>query len=266
MATQTQAVGIADVLRQWRERQRVSQLELALRAGTTQRHVSFIERGRSVPGRGMVVRLAEALEVPLRERNAMLLAAGFAPAYPESKLDDAQLSPVRSALERILDGHLPYPAVITDRAADLVSANEAFLGLIDGAAPSLCEPHCNVARVLLHPDGLGPRVVNLDEWGRHVIDGLRRKSRRHPEAPLADLIEELESYVPPRPRVPAPLHLGFAVPLRLREGDDELTLLTTLTHFATAIDVTLSELTLEAFIPADAATAAYLSRAGQRPL
>jgi transcriptional regulator with XRE-family HTH domain len=262
MATQAPAVGIAEVLKQWRERRRVSQLELALRAGTTQRHVSFIEQGRSLPGRAMVIRLAEALEVPLRERNSMLLTAGYAPAYRETSFEDPELDPVRNALEHILNGHLPYPAVITDRAADLVSGNDAFLWLMDGLPASLREPRINLARLLLHPDGLGSRILNLDEWGRHVLDGLARKARRDPGAPLAELIEELGGYVPAPERAPSPQHLGFAVPLRIRVEDEVLTLLTTLSHFATAIDVTISELTLEAFIPADAATASYFERRG----
>lgn len=260
MSANAHTAGIADAVRDWRERQRVSQLELALRAGTTQRHVSFIERGRSLPGRGMVVRLAEALEVPLRERNRMLLAAGYAPAYPETSLDDPSLDPVRTALERILDGHRPYPAVITDRRADLVSANDAFVALIDGVSPALLQPPVSLARLLLAPDGLAPRILNMDEWGRHVIDGLRRKAHRFPDAGLERLADELERFVAPRPRDPSPWHLGFAVRLRLRVSSDELELLTTLTHFATAVDVAVSELTLEAFIPGNARTAAYFSR------
>jgi transcriptional regulator with XRE-family HTH domain len=259
MATQAPTAGIADLIRQWRERHHVSQLELALRADTTQRHISFIERGRSHPGRGMIVRLAEALDIPLRERNSMLLAAGYAPAYPETTLEDPRLDPVRSALEQILDGHLPYPAVLTDRAADLVSGNAAFMALIADIPDSLRGPPVNLGRVLLHPEGLRPRIINLDEWGRHVIDGLRRKAARHPHARLTALIEELDGYGESRPPPPSSAHLGFAVPLRLRTGDGELTLLTTLTHFATAIDVAVSELTLEAFIPADAISAQYFS-------
>jgi transcriptional regulator with XRE-family HTH domain len=250
-------IEIAELLRQWRKRRRFSQLDLALQAGTTQRYVSFLERGRSIPGRGMIVRLAEALEVPLRERNEMLLAAGYAPAYAEARLEDPELDPVRNALERVLEGHLPYPAVITDRAADLVSGNAAFLSLINGLPDAVTQPRVNLARVLLHPDGLGPRVINTDEWGRHVIDGLKRKALRNPSADLDALTEELEQYVPPRSRHASPAHLGYAVPLRLRVGDGELKLLTTLAHFATAVDVTISELTLEAFLPADAATASY---------
>jgi transcriptional regulator with XRE-family HTH domain len=252
--------GFAQALREWRERRRVSQLELALRAGTTQRYVSFIERGRSLPGRGMVVRLAEALEIPLRERNALLLAAGFAPAYPQTSLDDPSLDPVRGALEHILDGHMPYPAVLTDRDAQLVAANSATGALLAGAAPWLLEVPVNLARVLLHPDGIAPRIGNLTEWGWHVIDGLARKADRDGNRELEAVIAELVEYVPPRPRHVAPGHLGFAVPLRLRADEQELALLTTLAHFATAIDIAVAELTLEAFLPADAATAAFFTR------
>jgi transcriptional regulator with XRE-family HTH domain len=252
--------GFLQALREWRERRRVSQLELALRAGTTQRYVSFIERGRSLPGRGMVVRLAEALEVPLRERNALLLAAGFAPAYPQTSLDDPSLDPVRSALEHILDGHMPYPAVLTDRDAQLVAANSATGALLTGVAPWLLEAPVNLARVLLHPDGIAPRVGNLTEWGWHVIDGLARKADRDGNGELETVIAELVNYVPARPRHVPPGHLGFAVPLRLRTDGQELALLTTLAHFATAIDVAVAELTLEAFLPADAETAAFFTR------
>jgi transcriptional regulator with XRE-family HTH domain len=252
--------GFALALREWRKRRRVSQLELALRAGTTQRHVSFIERGRSVPGRSMVVRLAEALEVPLRERNVLLLAAGFAPAYPQTSLDDPSLDPVRSALEHVLDAHMPYPAVLTDRDAQIVAANGATSTLLAGVAPWLLEAPVNLPRVLLHPEGMAPRIGNLTEWGWHVIDGLERKADRDGNAALQASITELRQHVPARPqRVPSG-HLGFAVPLRLRADEQELTLLTTLAHFATAIDVELAELTLEAFLPADSATAAFLSR------
>jgi transcriptional regulator with XRE-family HTH domain len=260
VVTVVEPAGFPSALREWRERRRVSQLELALRAGTTQRHLSFIERGRSLPGRGMVVRLAEALEVPLRERNALLLAAGFAPAYPQTSLDDPALDPVRSALEHVLDGHLPYPAVLTDRGAQLVATNTAVAALLEGAAPWLLEAPVNLARVLLHPEGIAPLICNLTEWGWHVIDGLARKVDRDGNRTLDALIAELREYVPARPRRVPPGHLGFAVPLRLRAGEQELALLTTLAHFATAIDVEVAELTLEAFLPADAATAAFFTR------
>jgi transcriptional regulator with XRE-family HTH domain len=255
--------GFADVLREWRRRRRVSQLELARRAATTQRHLSFIESGRSVPGRAMVVRLAESLEVPLRERNAMLLAAGYAPAYQETRFDDPRLDPVRTALERVLEGHLPYPAIITDRHGGLVSANDAFWALTDGVAPRLLAPPVSVSRLLLHPDGMAPRIVNLDEWAWHVIDALRLRTARNPSDRLEELVSELEALVPDRPLHPGPEYLGFAVPLRLSSSHGELQLMTTLTHFGTAVDVTVAELRLEAFLPADAATASILAELGR---
>jgi transcriptional regulator with XRE-family HTH domain len=257
--------GFADALRDWRQRRRVSQLELAVRAGTTQRHVSFIERGRSVPGRAMVIRLAESLEVPVRERNALLMAAGFAPGYPRSRLDDPAVEPVRTALERILRGHEPYPAVIVDRHGDLVSANPAFDRITRGVAEHLLAPPVSVPRLLLHPEGLARRIVNLDEWGWHVVDSVRAEAVRNPDDVLLRLADELAALVPPRPR-PGPRHLGFAVPLRLRAefaDPGELCLVTTLTHFGTAVDVTVAELRLEAFLPLDARTADALRAASE---
>lgn len=254
----TERSELAAALRGWRDRRRLSQLELALAAGTTQRHVSFIEGGRSLPGRGMVLRLAEALEVPLRERNALLLAAGYAPSYPETSLEDPQLGPVRDALDRILEGHLPYPAVVADRGGDLIGANRAFWALTEGAAAELLTPPVSLPRLLLHPDGMAPRIRNLDVWAWHVVDALRRQTLRNPNARFDALIEELERILPERPRSPGPDFLGFAVPLRLGWREAELRFLTTLTHFGTALDVTVSELVLEAFLPADDETARSL--------
>ncbi|GAA4362498.1 helix-turn-helix transcriptional regulator [Actinomadura verrucosospora] len=247
-------------LRGWRARRRLSQLELAIRADTTQRHLSFLEQGRSRPGRAMVVRLAESLELPLRERNGLLLAAGYAPVYTESRLDAPELGPVREALDRILAGHMPYPAVVVRPHGELVAANPALGVLVEGAAPALLEPPVNVLRLALHPDGMARRVENLAEWGRHITGSLRDQARQAPDPGLSDLIDELDGYLPP---VESPgEHLGFAVPLRLRVPGGELRLITTLTSFATAVDVTLSELRLEAFLPADEATAALLRRRG----
>jgi transcriptional regulator with XRE-family HTH domain len=252
-------VTFADDLRTWRRRRGVSQIELALRAGTTQRHVSFIESGRSTPGRPMVIRLAESLEIPLRERNTLLLSAGYAPAYQESRWDDRKLTPVRTALERVLRGHQPYPAILVDRHGDLVAANDAFHHLVAGIAPSLLRPPVSVPRVFLDPSGLAPRIDNFDEWAWHVLDGLRRQAARNPNPQLMALIDELTALLPGRPKHPGPDHLGFAVPLRLRTDDGELHLMTTLSHFGTALDVTVAELRLEAFLPADEKTAAVLS-------
>ncbi|WP_436529292.1 helix-turn-helix domain-containing protein [Actinoplanes sp. HUAS TT8] len=244
-------------LRTWRTRRRVSQLELAARAGTTQRHVSFIESGRSTPGRSMIIRLAESLSVPIRERNELLLAAGFAPAYPESAPDSPTLAPARQALERILHGHMPYPAVIVDRHGDLLTANPAFRVITQGAAPHLLTPPINLPRLLLHPDGVAPRIINLPEWSRHILEAVRAESARNPTPRLLRLADELATLVPP-PAPPAPSYLGLAVPLELRTAHRTLRLITTLTHFGTATDVTLAELRLEAFLPADDVTAATL--------
>lgn len=223
---------------------------MALRAGTTQRHVSFVESGRSVPGRGMVVRLAEALELPLRERNELLLAAGFAPVFPESSLDDPALAPVRAAIGHILRGHLPYPALVVDRGGQLVAANSAFGVITEGAAAELLGPGANVYRLALHPDGVAPRILNLAEWARHIVNRL---------GGFPELRAELAGYVPELETREG--QLGFAVPLRLRSSYGELRLMTTVTTFATAVDVTLAELKLEAFLPADAATAQALTAA-----
>jgi transcriptional regulator with XRE-family HTH domain len=245
-------------LRRWRSARRLSQLELAIRADTTQRHVSFIEQGRSRPGRNVVVRLAESLDLTLRERNDLLLAAGFAPAFPESSLDDDALRPVRDALDTILDGHLPYPAIIVRSHGVLVTANRAFELFNEGVDPALLEPPANMYRHALHPDGLAPRVRNLPEWGRHVTGHLRAQLARSPDPALEDLLAELESYLPQLPEEPDVL--GFAVPLQLASADGDLRLITTITSFATAADVTLAELQLEAFLPADDHTAAVLRR------
>ncbi|OIJ65119.1 helix-turn-helix transcriptional regulator [Streptomyces mangrovisoli] len=237
-------------LRERRTGRRLSQLDLALRAGTTQRHLSFIESGRSLPGRRMVVRLAESLDLPLRDRNELLMAAGYAPVYPENSLDAPELAPVRAAIEQILRGHLPYPAVVVDRRGDLVVANSAFDVITEGAAAELVGPGRNVYRLALHPDGVAPRIRNLAEWSRHILTRLDH---------LPDLRDELAAYAPALE--PSEGLLGFAVPLRLRSSYGELSLMTTVTTFATAVDVTLAELKLEAFLPADPETARALTAA-----
>jgi transcriptional regulator with XRE-family HTH domain len=256
-------VDFPQALRERRTRRRLSQLDLALRAGTTQRHVSFLESGRSEPGRAIVVRLAESLDLPLRERNSLLLAAGYAPAYPRTPLNDPALAPVQTALRHILAGHLPYPAVVVDRHGGLVAANAAFGVVTDGAAPDLLEPPVNVYRLALHPRGLAPRIVNFGEWGQHVLQRLHAEILRNPDERLATLHAELTEYVPDRPLDPG--HLGFAVPLRLRSAEGELNLITTITTFATAVDITLAELKLEAFLPTDETTSSILSRRARRP-
>jgi transcriptional regulator with XRE-family HTH domain len=250
-------VDFSQALRERRTRRRLSQLELSLRAGTTQRHISFLESGRSEPGRAMVVRLAESLDLPLRERNALLLAAGYAPVYPQTPLDDPALAPARTALRHVLAAHLPYPAIVVDRHGDLVAVNEAFGFLAEGAAPRLAGPGANAYRLALHPEGMAPRIVNFAEWARHILEGIAAEIARNPDDQLARLHAELAGYVPDKP-LPAG-HLGFAVPLHLRTTAGDLRLMTTITTFATAVDVTIAELRLEAFLPVDEATAAILS-------
>ena len=249
-------------LRRARNTRRLSQLELAVRAGTTQRHVSFMEQGRSRPGPGIVARLAEALALSPRERNDLLLAAGFAPAFPESPLDDEALRPVRRALDTILDGHLPYPAMVARPHGVLVTANRAFDLFYEGVDPALLVAPVNVFRLALHPDGVAPRVGNLAEWGRHITENLRAQLARHGDPTLEALLTQLEGYLPPLPKEPDVL--GFAVPLELESADGHLRLITTLTSFATAADITLAELHLEAFLPADEASAEVLKQRADR--
>jgi transcriptional regulator with XRE-family HTH domain len=245
------------VLREWRSRRRLSQIDLAHQAGTTQRHLSFLEQGRSVPGRDIVSRLADSLHLTLRQRNALLLAAGFAPAHPESAPDAPLLEPVRQALGHVLNGHLPYPAMVMDGFGELVATNSAFGLLVDGVAASLLEPPINVLRIALHPEGMAARIVNLDDWRRHILHGLRE---RGPHPRIDALIDELESYGMPAADSQPVESLGFAVPLHLRSPDGDVRLVATISTFVTALDVTVSELRLEAFLPADPQTAAILAR------
>ena len=243
-------------LRRWRRLRRWSQLDLALRADTTQRYLSYLEQGRSQPGRAMVVRLAESLQLSLRKRNALLLSAGYAPVFDESGIDAPRLEPVRAALSSVLRGHMPYPAMIVCQYGNLIDANAAFGLFTEDCAPELLRPPVNVRRLALHPEGLASRVINLPEWGRHVTEAMRNRARISPDPQADELIAELETYLPPAE--PGPGYLGFAVPLRLRSDGGELRLITTLTSFATATDISLAELHLEAFLPADQVTAGYL--------
>jgi transcriptional regulator with XRE-family HTH domain len=246
---------------------RLSQLALATRAGTTQRHVSFLERGRSSPGRGLVIRLAEALELPLRERNALLLTAGFAPVYAETPLGDPALRAVHDAMHKILMAHDPFPALMTDRVGTLLAGNDALGVLTEGVAAELLVPPVNVRRVALHPKGLAPRVLNFGDWGRHVVEMIRRELDRHPNPFEVELLRELDEYVEPvAGQSLAPDYLGLAMPLVLASPAGPLTLLTTVTSFSAAADVTIADMRLEAFLPADADTAARLEalRAARR--
>jgi len=241
------------LLRDWRRRRNLSQLELAHRAGVSTRHVSFIETGRSRPTSGMILRICDQLGVPLRDQNRVLLAGGFAPAHPEHGLADPPMADVAAPIEGILSAHLPFPALVIDPGWDLVSANDAVYALLDGVAPRLLEPPVNVIRLSLDPEGLAGRIVNLDEWRAHLLARLRHEYDATGDGRLRALLDELDT---PAHRVPGADRRtpGLVVPLRLRAGDAELSLLSTTTVFGTPREVTLSELAIEAFYPADSTT------------
>ena len=251
---------IGTLLRDWRVRRRMSQQDLALEAGVSARHVSFVETGRAKPSADMVIQLAEHLDVPLRDRNTLLLAAGFAPAYAQRDLDEPEMGPVREAIDRVLRGHEPCPAVVVDRHWGLVAANRAVPLLIGGAADHLLEPPVNVLRLSLHPEGMAPRIANLGEWRAHLLDRLGRQAVVSGDPALFALHEELAGYPGGDGGHVPDLEAGaIAVPLRLRTDDGELAFISTATTFGTATDVTVSELAIESFFPADDATAGALS-------
>lgn len=263
--TATMTAPVGELLRDWRQRRRRSQLDLATEAEVSTRHLSFVETGRSKPSRELVLHLAEHLEVPLRERNRLLLAAGFAPVHRETALDDEAMAPVRAALDTILKGHEPFPAVIVDGHYDVVAANGPLLALMtDGVAPALLAPPINVLRVSLHPDGLAPRIANLAEWGTHLLTRLHRQAAVTGDPVLIGLRDELLGYpgVGGIAEAHDPASMLF-VPLRLHgPGGVELSFFSTLATFGTAVDITLAELAIESFFPADDATAAALSLRG----
>src|SRR4051794_21811040 len=252
---------LGGLLREWRQRRRLSQLDLALEAGVSARHLSFLETGRSKPSREMVLHLAEELEVPLRDRNRLLLAAGYAPVYGERGYDSPELEPVRDAVGLVLAGHDPYPAAAVDREWELVAGNRGLQLLVQGAAPELLAPPVNVMRLALHPGGVAPRIVNLGEWRAHLLARLRRQVALTGDAAVATLLEEVEAYPAPEPEDGhAPDEL--IAPLRLRTDDHgELRFYSTVTTFGTPIDITVAELAIEAFLPADAHTAEALRAA-----
>jgi transcriptional regulator with XRE-family HTH domain len=264
-ATPATANRVGGLLRDWRRRRRLSQMDLALDAGISTRHLSFVETGRSRPSPDMVVALAEQLEVPLRERNELLLAAGYAPRYEARSLDDPALSEVRDAVSRVLAAHEPYPAIAVDRHWNLIASNEALDPLLEGVAPELLVPPVNTIRLALHPDGVAPRILNLGEYRADLLDRLERAARLTGDARLVELREEMLGYPGPEvPRAAATPASAVTVQLRLALGRDryedggELAFFSTITTFGTAIDVTVSELAVEAFFPANPETAARL--------
>ncbi|MDL2077095.1 helix-turn-helix transcriptional regulator [Streptomyces sp. GXMU-J15] len=254
--------GVGPLLRAWREQRRVSQLELALRAGSSARHISFIETGRSRPSEEMVLRLAEHLDVPVRERNSLLLAAGYAPRYPETPLDDPSMSAVRAGMEQLIQGYEPYPALVVDATYNVLAANRGILMLLDGIPEHLLQRPLNAMRLTLHPEGLAPRIRNLREWRGHLLAQMERQIALRRSEPLRELYEEVAAYPVPEERdhdreltedVPY-----FALPLLVEHDGRTLSFISSISTFNTPMDVTVAELAIETLLPADPATVKYL--------
>lgn len=260
MTTAT-ATAFGSLLRDWRRRRRLTQLDLGLAAEVSARHLSFLETGRSRPSREMVLHLSEELDVPLRGRNELMVAAGYAPAYTHHGLDDAELAEVRASLQRVLDGHSPHPAVLVDGMWNLLGANTSVGVLTELVDPALLVGPVNVLRLALHPRGLAPHVVDLAEYAAHLVSRVRRQAERSATTGLRALLSEavgfcaaqgLDPAAQPRDRI--------VLPLRLRHPDGELTFFSTVAVLGAPLDVTLDEVCIESFLPADAATAGYLAR------
>lgn len=251
------APGIGEHLREWRQRRRLSQLDLAGDADISTRHLSFVETGRAAPSREVVLRLAERLDVPLRERNVLLVAAGFAPVFPQRPLGDPALASARRAIDVVLKAHEPNPALAIDRHWNLIAANGAVMPLLQGIPQDMLASPLNVLRLSFHPQGLAGRIVNLGQWCAHLLERLQRQCEATADPELIRLHAELRSY--PVPARPAPVASdAVVVPFRLRLGDRVLELISTTMMFGTPLDITLSEIAIETFFPADEMSADLL--------
>jgi transcriptional regulator with XRE-family HTH domain len=260
MLNRPQPVG--GLLRQWRQRRRLSQLDLACDAGISTRHLSFVETGRAQPSRDMVLHLSEQLDVPVRERNVLLVAAGYAPIFPERALADPALAPARAAIDLVLERQKPYPAFALDRHWRIIASNLALPELYSGVAPELMQQPVNAMRLSLHPQGLAPSIVNLAEWRAHLLFRLRRQVELTADAALIELLREVSAY-PGTGGLPidsAKLETEIVVPFRIKVNSDTLSFFSMTTVFGTPVDVMLSELALELFFPADDATAETVRR------
>ncbi|MEU3554907.1 helix-turn-helix domain-containing protein [Streptomyces fragilis] len=278
--TASLGTGVGPLLRGWRERRRISQLELALRADSSARHISFIETGRSRPSEDMLLRLAEHLEIPVRDRNGLLLAAGYAPRYTETPLEDPAMGALREGIERLLRGYDPYPAVVVDGCYNVLAANQGILMLLEGVPEHLLTPPLNAMRLTLHPQGMAPRIRNLAEWRGHLLAQMERQIAHLRSDSLRALYEEVAAY-PSAPALPedeatrsgvhhtgrpsedgpaesGPANAYFALPLRIEHRGRVLSFVSSISTFNTPMDVTVSELAIETFLPADAETAAHL--------
>src|ERR1700756_4702938 len=256
-AARTQPAHVGDHLREWRQRRHLSQLDLAGDAEISARHLSFVETGRAAPSRDMVLKLAERLAVPLRERNVLLVAAGYAPAFPQRPLDDPALKSARQAIDLVLKAHEPNPALAYDRHWNLGSANRMVAPLLDGIPQRLLGQPFNILRLAFHPEGLAPRTVNLAEWAGHLLERLHRQCEATADPQLLKLYQDLKSYPIPARSGPL-LSDNVAIPFKLRHEGEVLSFISTTMVFGTPVDITLSELALETFFPADDLTARRL--------
>ncbi|MFF3397692.1 helix-turn-helix domain-containing protein [Streptomyces sp. NPDC002659] len=263
MTTVAPDTGVGPLLRGWRDRRRISQLELALRADSSARHISFVETGRSRPSEEMILRLAEHLDVPVRERNALLLAAGYAPRFTETPLDDPSMGALREGIERLLAGYEPYPAIVVDGSYTVVAANRGIAMLLEGLPEHLLTPPLNAMRITLHPEGLAPRIRNLREWRGHLLAQMERQIALARSGPLRALYDEVAAYPLPagsdaeerQDPAPAP---HFALPLQIEHEGRVLSFVSSISTFNTPMDVTVAELAIETLLPADPATVKYL--------
>ncbi|MFD8293683.1 helix-turn-helix domain-containing protein [Streptomyces lavendulae] len=271
----TTTASVGALLRTWRERRGISQLELAGRADSSSRHISFVENGRSRPSEEMVLRLADHLDVPVRERNALLLAAGYAPRYAHTPLDAPAMGALRAGMEQLLTGYEPYPALVVNGTYTVVAANRGILMLLEGVPEDLLEPPLNAMRLTLHPRGLAPRIRNLRQWRGHLLAQMERQIALARSEPLRALYEEVAAYpLPPEPEpgsgghrpggpddaeVPVPY---IALPLLIEHDGHLLSFVSSISTFNTPLDVTVAELAIETFLPADPATVKYLRSLG----
>src|SRR5215471_3981405 len=251
---------VGSLLREWRQRRRLSQLDLACAADISTRHLSFVETGRSAPSREMLLHLGERLQIPLRERNTLLLAGGFAPVYSAKPLEDPSLGAAREAIDLVLAGHAPFPALAVDRHWTLIASNRAIPPLLAGASPSLLKPPINVLRLTLHPEGLAARILNLPEWRSHILTRLRHQFGATADPTLGQLLNELSGYSAQEESANGCPYGGVVVPLTLLTDHGTLSFFSTTTVFGTPLDVTLAELAIESFFPGDVATADVMRR------
>lgn len=265
-ASAKEDTGVGPLLRGWRERRKISQLELALRADSSARHISFIETGRSRPSEEIVLRLADHLDVPMRDRNSLLLAAGYAPRFRETPLDDPSMGALRESLEQLLLGYEPYPALVVDATYDVIAANRGITMLLDGVPEHLLQPPLNAMRLTLHPEGLAPKIRNLREWRGHLLHQMDRQIALQRSSALRAVYEEVAAFPVADPGVDV-LEAGggpqdgvpcFALPLRIEHEGHLLSFVSSISTFNTPMDVTVAELAIETLLPADPATAKYL--------